>query len=55
MTKLKACENCQDIVKIRYRIQYDGSGKWYLVCPSCWKVLAEDNPNYCYGGTWKAK
>lgn len=53
--KPKACENCQAIVTIRYRIQHDDSGKWWLVCPSCWETLSKDNPDYRYGGTWKAK
>lgn len=53
--KLKKCDYCLDLVSIRYRIQYDESRKWSQVCPQCWQLLAEDNPNYRYGGTWKAR
>ena len=42
-------------VIIRYRIQYDGTNNWYQVCPQCWQIVAVDNPNYRYGGTWKGK
>ena len=52
---MKACDNCQALVTIRYRIQYDDSEKWWLVCPSCWEILSKDNPHYRYGGTWKAR
>ena len=53
--KLKNCDYCHDLVKIRYRIQYDVSKQWYKVCPDCWHLLTKDNPFYRYGGTWKAK
>ena len=53
--KSKPCEHCQNASNIRYRIQYDDSHQWYLVCPQCWDILAKDNSNYRYGGTWKAK
>ena len=47
--------HCQELAKIRYRIQFDASYCWILVCPDCWQKLAIDNPFYRYGGTWKAK
>jgi hypothetical protein len=53
--KLKPCEHCQTLSKIRYRIQYDDNNQWYLVCSQCWEILSKNNPNYRYGGTWKAK
>ncbi|MEM9150465.1 MAG: hypothetical protein AAGB19_08425 [Cyanobacteria bacterium P01_F01_bin.3] len=53
--KLKACDLCQQKVSIRYRIQYQASGEWVLVCPECWHQVRPDNPHYRYGGTWKAK
>ena len=53
--KNKPCEQCQTIVSLRYRIQFDESGHWYLVCPDCWSKLSANNPYYRYGGTWKAK
>ncbi|HHP7230532.1 MAG TPA: hypothetical protein ACFCUY_06700 [Xenococcaceae cyanobacterium] len=55
MTGNKPCDRCRQIVPIRYRIQYDLSGEWFLVCRQCWQKLSEDNPYYRYGGTWKAK
>lgn len=51
---LKNCDYCGKLASIRYRIQYDESGKWIMVCPDCWKLL-KDNNLYRYGGTWKAK
>lgn len=53
--KRKSCEKCNQIVEIRYRIQWDDSGKWYQVCPDCWQKVSQNNPLYRYGGTWKAK
>ncbi|MGD1895719.1 MAG: hypothetical protein ACFB16_02085 [Phormidesmis sp.] len=53
--KLKACDLCHQLVSIRYRIQYDESAKWVLVCPPCWHQVQPNNPYYRYGGTWKAK
>ncbi|WP_330203683.1 hypothetical protein [Cyanobacterium sp. Dongsha4] len=53
--KLKSCDYCNQLVNLRYRIQYDESNKWYQVCPNCWNILAKDNSFYRYGGTWKAK
>jgi hypothetical protein len=57
MAKLssKPCDLCQSLVSIRYRIQYQENGDWVLVCPDCWQEVSQDNPNYRYGGTWKAK
>jgi hypothetical protein len=52
---LKKCVRCQNLVAIRYRIQYDESEQWYLVCPNCWEQVSQNNPYYRYGGTWKAK
>ncbi|NJK47538.1 hypothetical protein HC931_04515 [Candidatus Gracilibacteria bacterium] len=51
----KSCDCCQTPVAIRYRIQYDESEQWYLVCPNCWEQVSYNNPYYRYGGTWKAK
>ncbi|MBE9222224.1 hypothetical protein IQ215_05890 [Cyanobacterium stanieri LEGE 03274] len=51
----KSCHKCGQIVKIRYRIQWDNSEQWYQVCPDCWQKVSQNNPYYRYGGTWKAK
>jgi hypothetical protein len=53
--KLKPCNLCRKLVDIRYRIRYREDGDWVLVCPDCWQEVSQDNPNYRYGGTWKAK
>jgi hypothetical protein len=55
ITKPKNCDYCNNLVLIRYRIQYDHSQKWVMVCLNCWKLLAKENKFYRYGGTWKAK
>ncbi|AFZ35393.1 hypothetical protein Sta7437_1835 [Stanieria cyanosphaera PCC 7437] len=52
--KLKSCTICNHLVDIRYRIKYQPEGEWVLVCPQCWQQVSHDNPNYRYGGTWKA-
>ena len=52
---LKSCHFCQQKVDIRYRIQYDRSHNWVLVCPNCWQQVSQNNPDYRYGGTWKAR
>ncbi|MEM7758621.1 MAG: hypothetical protein AAF298_10905 [Cyanobacteria bacterium P01_A01_bin.40] len=53
--KSKPCDRCNNLVNIRYRIQYQEAGIWVLVCPDCWQEVSQDNPYYLYGGTWKAK
>ncbi len=51
----KPCEFCYTPVTLRFRIQYDESQRWVLVCRPCWDRLSLDNPHYRYGGTWKAR
>lgn len=51
----KPCDRCQQLAAIRYRIQYEESGDWVLVCPACWHQVSPNNPFYRYGGTWKAR
>lgn len=54
-SKSKPCDLCSNLVYLRYRVQYDASEIWVLVCRSCWDRISRDNPLYRYGGTWKAK
>jgi len=54
-SNLKSCARCNNLVALRYRIQYQENGAWVLVCPHCWQAVSQDNPHYRYGGTWKAK
>lgn len=53
--KLKPCDRCNNLVDLRYRIQYQEEGDWLLVCPECWQEVSKNNSHYRYGGTWKAK
>jgi len=53
--RTKTCDRCQQLSDILYRIQADNSGKWQFVCDDCWQLLSQNNPNYVYGGTWKAR
>ncbi|MBF2079220.1 MAG: hypothetical protein IGR76_12040 [Synechococcales cyanobacterium T60_A2020_003] len=55
VAKPKPCDRCQMLSALRYRIQYTADSGWVLVCPACWQVCSQDNPNYRYGGTWKAR
>lgn len=57
MSKLasKPCDLCLKQVTLRYRIQYDKSDNWVLVCPQCWQKASANNDDYRYGGTWKAR
>ena len=52
---MKPCEACFQLSSIRYRIQFEVTKSWVLVCPSCWQKFSHANPHYRYGGTWKAK
>ena len=54
-SNLKTCDRCQQIGSLLYRIQQDSSRVWVFVCPDCWQVVSQDNPHYCYGGTWKQR
>jgi len=53
--RLKPCEACEQLVDTRYRIQYDATQTWKLVCLVCWQRFSQDNPLYRYGGTWKGR
>jgi hypothetical protein len=49
----KACERCGVVSGVLYRIQSEQSGVWCLCCSEC-RRMAEAQPHYRYGGTWKA-
>jgi len=51
----KTCDRCQVVAKVLYRVQLDASARWQFVCPDCWPSVQQDNPDYTYGGTWKAR
>jgi hypothetical protein len=52
--RTKACDKCQLIAGTMYRIQINKSVDWQFVCHDCWTLLS-NQPNYIYGGTWKAR
>lgn len=52
--RTKACDRCQKVAEIMYRVQVDTSAGWQLVCHDCQTTLSSQ-PNYIYGGTWKAR
>lgn len=54
-SRSKPCDLCSNVVDLRYRIQYDASEEWVLVCRACWDKVSQNNSWYRYGGTWKAK
>ena len=51
----KSCDACGQVSSALYRVQRDSSLEWVFLCPVCREKAARDNPNYVYGGTWKAK
>ena len=53
--RTKKCNRCQAPADILYRVRVDKSGDWQFVCDDCWQLLDRDNPDYVYGGTWKAR
>ncbi|MBW4580984.1 MAG: hypothetical protein KME42_15565 [Tildeniella nuda ZEHNDER 1965/U140] len=53
-SRQKPCTLCTQTAPMLYRIQHDASGVWAFVCPKCWTKTSQNNPNYVYGGTWKA-
>jgi hypothetical protein len=53
--RTKMCDRCQKLSDVLYRVRVDRSGDWHFVCDDCWQLLDRDNPDYSYGGTWKAR
>lgn len=61
--RTKKCDRCQLPADILYRVRVVGetspienrAGDWQFVCHDCWQLLDRDNPDYVYGGTWKAR
>lgn len=50
----KSCQRCLVVSDRLFRVQADSSKQWLLLCPSCQRLVSADNPEYVYGGTWKA-
>lgn len=54
-TDFQHCQRCQARVDLRYRVQWDSTRTWVLICPACQAQVSQGNPQYRYGGTWKAR
>jgi hypothetical protein len=52
--RVKPCALCGRAADILYRVRQEAGGRWLFVCPTCWPTLSTANPDYVYGGTWKA-
>jgi hypothetical protein len=53
--RTKACDRCQVLAGIMYRIRVDKFDLWQFVCQPCWTSISHDYPDYIYGGTWKSQ
>ncbi len=51
----KPCARCGQPSLVMYRVVRKAAEGWVFLCPTCRTVEAENNPEYCYGGTWKAE
>ncbi|MEO1520706.1 MAG: hypothetical protein AAFU78_07990 [Cyanobacteria bacterium J06633_2] len=51
----KPCSICSEEKSVLFRVQIDTHPTWHFVCEDCLKTVKSDNPNYIYGGTWKAQ
>uniref|UniRef100_UPI0040483859 hypothetical protein n=1 Tax=Orrella sp. TaxID=1921583 RepID=UPI0040483859 len=51
--RIKACEHCKVESSTLYRVVYDESGAWALICNPC-RAKLEHQSFYRYSGTWKA-
>ena len=38
-----------------YRVVRRAAEGWVFLCPECRRVAEVNNPDYRYGGTWKAE
>ena len=50
----RPCELCEQEVSKLTRARLEEGGEWLLICDACWDEHAEGNPDYTYGGVWKA-
>jgi hypothetical protein len=65
----KSCDRCQLSAEILYRVLVVGvaaaeaeispmknrADRWQFVCNDCLQMISLTNPDYVYGGTWKAR
>lgn len=50
----KPCARCGQAGEVMYRVIRRAEEGWVFLCPPCRRLEAEGNPEYRYGGTWKA-
>ena len=51
----KLCARCGQPNPVMYRVIRRAAQGWVFLCPPCRASEAENNPDYRYGGTWKAE
>ncbi len=50
----KPCADCGQPSDVMYRVIRRTEEGWVFLCPACRRTADVDNPEYRYGGTWKA-
>ena len=53
--RTKKCQRCENSANTLYRVRLTKQGDWTFVCPVCLDQVRNGNPDYQYGGTWKAR
>lgn len=51
----KCCQICQQPQDVLFRVRPHPQQVWQFVCEQCLPAVKHNNPDYGYGGTWKAK
>ncbi len=51
----KPCANCGQSAPVMYRVIRRAAEGWVFLCPVCRRLADNNNLEYRYGGTWKAK
>ncbi|MFM7426434.1 MAG: hypothetical protein ACKO7W_15810 [Elainella sp.] len=54
-TRVKSCAQCQQTTAVLFRVSPEPEKGWVFVCAACLPQLKHNNPDYRYGGTWKAQ
>jgi|GEM_PF-555272 len=50
----KLCAACSQPSDVMYRVIRCQEEGWVFLCPACRRTADVSNPEYRYGGTWKA-
>ena len=51
----KPCARCGQPNPVMYRVVCKAAEGWVFLCPECRRAAEVGNPEYRYGGTWKAE